>query len=310
METRRPLPSLAFVRSCLALLLLCSLGLLGSQPLGVTVDSTQAPPPTVRASTLSHLERARGLSLSEPDRGLPMLAEIASGAAEQDLRERAAVLLMDGISRHPASAPAGVEATLREIYVTTEDEGLRQRALLFLLARQLEELPPGAQGSFLAAILPQVIQSARAHRLPPSVTLAQAVHESGWGRSRLARDHKNLFGVKASRGQAAVSMATHEHQDGSMQRMNSRFRSFEGLGESIEEHARLLAGDRRYAQARASWLDWRGFLQRLAPRYATDPAYAQRIAHIVERYDLDRWDALVQAAALYDAGREDEADQS
>ncbi len=309
MESRSPLLSLAFVRSCLALLL-CCLGLWGAQPRSPTPPAPQLQAPPARVSTSLHLERARELSLREPDRGVPMLAEIASGAADQTLRDRAAAALMDGISRSPASAPEGVEATLRTIYVSTDDEGLRQRALLFLLAHQLEELPPGAQGSFLAAILPQVLQSARTHRLPPSVTLAQAVHESGWGRSRLARDHNNLFGVKASGAQSAVVMPTREHLDGELRKVHSRFRSFEALGESIDEHARLLAGDRRYAPARASWTDWRGFLQRLAPRYATDPAYAQRIAHLVERYELDRWDELVRTAALTDADRAADADQT
>ena len=38
----------------------------------------------------------------------------------------------------------------------------------------------------------------------------------------------------------------------------------------------------------------------MAPVYATDPAYERRISMIVERYDLDRWDALVVDAVSRD----------
>jgi flagellum-specific peptidoglycan hydrolase FlgJ len=31
----------------------------------------------------------------------------------------------------------------------------------------------------------------------------------------------------------------------------------------------------------------------MAPVYASDPAYAQRVGWLIERYDLDRWDSMV-----------------
>ncbi len=304
MTRHTPLPSLRSVRSTLAALALTSMALLGAHVPELVQPRTIATPTYVegmaRADEIRRLERARLQSFEEPSAAIPVLVDLTRGAMGPDVRERAAELLLDSITRDPGCTLEGLETTLRYVYVSAQDEQLRQRALLFLLARQIEELPTGAQGAFLTAILPQVLSSARRHQLPPSVTLAQAVHESGWGRSRLAREHHNLFGVKAGATQKAVSMATHEHQDGELQHARSRFRAFGTAGESIEHHAALLARDRRYAQARAHWNDWRSFLAQLAPTYATDPAYADRIANLVERYDLDRWDSLIQAGSIHD----------
>jgi len=305
MTQRPPLPTLRCIRSFFTVLAVAALCLLGAQVRATAGDASLEPAAQVGSPTRSVdiwlLDYAQRLSRQTPEAALPLLTDLARGSLEDDVRQRAAVLILDCITRSPGAALEGKGATLRYVYVTAEDEQVRQRALLFLLALQVDELPEGAQGAFLTAILPQVLDSARKHQLPASVTLAQAVLESGWGRSRLAREHNNLFGVKAGASQAAVTMATREHQDGEFLRIRSRFRSFDGMDQSIEHHAELLAGDRRYAAARDVWSDWRSFLAKLAPTYATDPAYAKNIARLVERYELDRWDGLVQAGAVHDS---------
>lgn len=295
-----PLPSLRTLRALLGLVLVSAVMLLGAQAPG----SGQGPQPQVvapeRSVDILRLRQLRHASLTDPAAAIPALVNLSRGARDDDVRQRASVLLLDSLARAPGAQAQELDAAIRYIYVSSEDPKLRERALLTLLARQLEELPEGAQGAFLAAILPQVLRSSQRHRLPPSVALAQAVLESGWGRSRLARDHNNLFGVKSGGAAGGVTMATQEHRDGAEARVRSRFRSFEGVDQSIEHHARLLGDDRRYAPAREHWTDWRAFLGQLAPTYATDPAYARRVAQLVERYELDRWDPMVQAAAVND----------
>jgi hypothetical protein len=300
MRSPPPLPSLRTLRALLGLVLMSTVMLLGAQaprPDTAPAHSTASPE---RSLDILRLRQARYVSLDDPATAIPALIDISRGARDDDVRHRAEVLLLDSLARAPGAEAQELDAAIRYIYVSSDDPMLRERALLTLLARQLEELPEGAQGAFLAAILPQVLRSSQRHRLPPSVALAQAVLESGWGRSRLARDHHNLFGVKAGGSHGGITMPTQEHRDGVDARVRSRFRSFEGVDQSIEHHARLLGDDERYAPAREHWTDWRAFLQQIAPTYATDPAYARRVAQLVERYDLDRWDPLVQAAAVND----------
>jgi len=151
--------------------------------------------------------------------------------------------------------------------------------------------PEDHRGVFLRAVAPEALRSARRHGGFPSLTMAQAILESGWGRSRLARVHHNLFGIKGS----GVELPTREGH-GLLTRAS--FRVYGSWSASIEDHDRLLATDARY-EAVVSASDWRGALAELAPVYATDPAYASRVAGLVERYDLDRWDAQVQPAVAH-----------
>jgi len=304
------LPSLRHLRTSLALVLMAALVPLGMEAPGLLTDRLPSPSSTAdpaRAVDIQRLHHATLLGQASPGAAIPLLTELLRGSMDDDVRQRASRLLLDCVVQAPAARPERLDATLRYVYVTADDEQLRERALLVLLAHQLDELPPGFRGAFISDILPGVLHAAREHGLPPSVTIAQAIHESGWGRSRLAQDHHNLFGVKATRSQRAVTMATREHDSGEARTVRSRFRSFADLDESIQHHAALLAGDRRYAPAReawAAWADWRAYLDELAPTYATDPAYAQRIARIVERYELDRWDTIVMAGAAYDRSLE------
>ncbi|MEL6347613.1 MAG: glucosaminidase domain-containing protein [Myxococcota bacterium] len=133
--------------------------------------------------------------------------------------------------------------------------------------------PDDRRGDFLRAIAPAAIVTARTHQLPPSVTLAQAILESGWGRSSLARTNHNLFGIKARTGYAR----------------------FDTWGDGIEHHGALLAS-KRYARAHRYWTDGPTFIRHIAPIYAEDPLYAPRIRSLIRQYRLDRWDELVVAA--------------
>ncbi|WEV09974.1 glucosaminidase domain-containing protein [Clostridium perfringens] len=53
------------------------------------------------------------------------------------------------------------------------------------------------QLNFISQIVPGARQSYEETKIFPSITLAQAILESGWGRSGLAVRAKNLFGIKS-----------------------------------------------------------------------------------------------------------------
>lgn len=117
--------------------------------------------------------------------------------------------------------------------------------------------------------------------------------------------HKNLFGIKAGASSSAVALPTREHLDGGMKRTTRRFRTFESWDDSLAYHARLLARDRRYAEAREVWTDPVAYTEAIASTYASHPDYARRLQSLVRRYGLDRFDALVVEASAADARRED-----
>ncbi len=142
--------------------------------------------------------------------------------------------------------------------------------------------------------------------IPAHFMLAQAAHETGWGRAPMkATDGSpahNLFGIKAGsnwKGKVA-EVTTTEYIDGKPRKMVARFRAYDSPEESFRDYARLLGGNRRYAAAveaaqQASQATATGatgtagepalaqrFAQRLqAAGYATDPEYANKLSRVI-----------------------------
>jgi len=182
---------------------------------------------------------------------------------------------------------------LERVFVESGDDSIAVSAAERLVDNQTQGWPEGYRRDFLESLSVEAIASGVANELPPSVTLAQAVLESGWGRSGLATQHNNLFGVKSGAYDSGVVLSTYEGGGATQRRAKARFRQYSDWSESLAHHNRLLSTDQRYADARAHWMDWQAFVDEIAPVYATDPAYVRSLSQIVQKYDLDSWDALV-----------------
>jgi flagellum-specific peptidoglycan hydrolase FlgJ len=132
--------------------------------------------------------------------------------------------------------------------------------------------------------------------VPASVTVAQAILESDWGRSALAQSASNYFGVKAVGGlgnDGVVWMSTGEYDDdGQVYETTSPFRAYRSLADSLLDHDLMLRNGTRYAAAMQMAADPRQFAQLLADAgYATDPDYADKLIALMDRYNLYRLDA-------------------
>lgn len=80
----------------------------------------------------------------------------------------------------------------------------------------------------------------------PSLTMTQAILESAWGSSKLCIAANNIFGIKAFfdwKGRK-IALPTEEYYNGRLQLVNDDFRAYDSYYESIEDHNKLLAGDR------------------------------------------------------------------
>lgn len=151
-----------------------------------------------------------------------------------------------------------------------------------------------AQTHFLRTLAPLAQRIAARYALPASVVLAQAILESNWGRSLLARKAKNLFGIKAASAQAeSLTLPTVEYDAaGKRHLVPARFAAYDSLADCLADYARLLAYAPRYAPARAVADDPFAFAAELeACGYATDPGYAEKLAQLIRRYHLTRYDA-------------------
>jgi peptidoglycan hydrolase-like protein with peptidoglycan-binding domain len=124
----------------------------------------------------------------------------------------------------------------------------------------------------------------------PSLTIAQAILESGWGSSQLSIRAKNLFGIKAFsnwRGDKITLPATEWYGD-KKQVINADFRAYDSLNESIEDHNKLLASE-RYKPAREC-SDYREICRKIY-----ECGYAEKLIRIIEDnklYELDNAEVL------------------
>ncbi|MAT53299.1 MAG: mannosyl-glycoprotein endo-beta-N-acetylglucosamidase [Saprospirales bacterium] len=128
-------------------------------------------------------------------------------------------------------------------------------------------------------------RSARAHQIPVSITLAQALLESNAGMSKLALQSNNHFGIKCKRKCLGCTCRNYADDD-----KYDMFRVFETAEESFEAHARLL-GTNRYAHLKKYGNDYRKWARGLKKAgYATDKAYAEKLIRIIETLKLYQYD--------------------
>jgi hypothetical protein len=161
--------------------------------------------------------------------------------------------------------------------------------------RQIETHTFTSESEFINLVGTAAQRSYKVTGVPASVSVAQAILESDWGRSRLTRQGNNLFGIKAlsAPGTAGtISLATWEHLDGSDVVLQQPFRAYYTLEESVVDHAQFFIRNRRYADALAVGNDARAFASAIqADGYATDPNYADKLIQLMDRYSLYRFDA-------------------
>jgi flagellar protein FlgJ len=157
-------------------------------------------------------------------------------------------------------------------------------------AAQAEGTVGSEQQEFLSSITPWAQETGKRLGVSPDIVAAHAALESGWGKRPLKQadgvDTHNLFGLKAGgkwHGDVAQAVTT-EYEDGSAVPKVERFRSYPDRASAFRDYAQLLATNPRYRAALNAGGDARAFAQGLAQGgYATDPAYAEKLARVATR---------------------------
>jgi hypothetical protein len=131
--------------------------------------------------------------------------------------------------------------------------------------------------------------------VPASVTVAQAILESDWGRSSLAQAANNYFGMKVMGtlgNDGVVYLPTSEYDEsGTLLTTVSAFRAYKSLADSTADHDQLLATASRYASAMQVADDPRQFAAQIAQDgYSSDPEYADKLVDLMDRYNLYQLD--------------------
>ncbi|NGT68558.1 cell wall-binding protein, partial [Clostridium perfringens] len=150
------------------------------------------------------------------------------------------------------------------------------------------------QLNFISQIVPGARQSYEETKIFPSITLAQAILESGWGRSGLAVRAKNLFGIKADSSWKGdvLEMLTQEHVNGGIITITARWRVYSSWNDSVIDHGKFFVENSRYKNAGV--LDAKNYIEQAnciqKAGYATDPNYANQLVKVINDFGLNIYD--------------------
>lgn len=139
-----------------------------------------------------------------------------------------------------------------------------------------------------------------------SVSIAQFILESGYGKSALAQMVNNCFGMKCSLsgntwpgsswdGESGYTKETKEFVNGTYVTVTANFRAYPNIEASIADHSAYLAGAKKNGRLRYDGLvgecDYKKAVQLIKDGgYATDPEYVDKVCDIIEAYGLTAYD--------------------
>ncbi len=159
--------------------------------------------------------------------------------------------------------------------------------LLFLLAwfPLLAQTTNQAYWSYIDKYKEMAIDQMNRYRIPASITLAQGLLESNAGRSTLATEANNHFGIKVGGTWTGPYVLRDDDAP------NEKFRKYKSAAESYEDHSKFLQGKRYQSLFQLELTDYKGWAHGLkAAGYATAPQYANSLISLIERFSLAQFD--------------------
>lgn len=160
---------------------------------------------------------------------------------------------------------------------------------------------------FIAKIGPLAQADAKKSGVMASVTIAQAILESGWGKSTLAQKANNLFGMKTSLsgntwagstwdGKSKYTITTAEYTSSNKKYYTSAaFRKYASIEKSIADHSAYLTHARNGSALRYKGLTAaKTYTKQLQiiknGGYATSSTYVSQLCKVITTYKLNKWD--------------------
>lgn len=144
------------------------------------------------------------------------------------------------------------------------------------------------QQSFIAKYGASAVVGCIGTNIFPSVKLAQACLETGFGTSELSQEAKNFFGIKADSTWTGEKLRKYD----SVENSNDFYRVYSDWSGSFKDHTDFLYKNPRYGS--------NGVFLATTPEeqcdalqkagYATDPAYASKLKSIIASYNLKSLD--------------------
>ncbi|EGU9030061.1 flagellar assembly peptidoglycan hydrolase FlgJ [Vibrio parahaemolyticus] len=145
--------------------------------------------------------------------------------------------------------------------------------------------------SFVNSMKPYAEKAAKALGVEPSLLLAQAALETGWGQKVVQNargSSNNLFNIKADRSWQGdkVTTQTLEFHDNTPVKETAAFRSYPNYQDSFNDYVRFLNDNPRYETALQQRGDSESFIRGIhRAGYATDPTYADKVLQVKQKIE-------------------------
>lgn len=181
---------------------------------------------------------------------------------------------------------------------------------------QATELKDLSEADVIAKVGPLFTADQKSTGILASVSLAQFILECGYGKSELAQNANNCFGMKKSLsgntwsgstwdGISVYTKKTQEYENGEYVTITADFRKYDCVEKSIADHSAYLLGAMNGSKKRyegiAGMTDYKAVVQLIKDGgYATSPTYVQNLCGIIERWGLTKYDTANAAESPAD----------
>jgi flagellar protein FlgJ len=233
-------------------------------------------------------------------------ASMEAGLVDNEMTKLGTEMLDQQYAQTMAGMPGGLSAAIERQLKgglrsggDANPLGMSQRA-----AEPLPELAKKNVPQHAARFIQQHDAAAKAvaaeSGIPAHFMLAQAAHETGWGRANIkmkdGSPSHNLFGIKAGSNWTGkvAEITTTEYINGAPRKVTAKFRAYDSPADSFRDYAQLLGSNRRYAAAvetaraapQTAGVSEPSQAQRFARHlqnagYATDPEYASKLSRVI-----------------------------
>lgn len=177
----------------------------------------------------------------------------------------------------PKPTPSKKEANDDGLYVLPEDTG------------KFVQFEIGSVTEYVQTFSEVAQLEMKAFGIPASITLAQGLLESGFGKGALALKTNNHFGIKCHTGWKGDYDFHDDDEKGEC------FRKYNHPMYSYRDHSLFLKNRSRYASLfdlrKDDYKKWAFGLKKAG--YATDKKYPNKLISLIERYELYKYDKSV-----------------
>lgn len=173
----------------------------------------------------------------------------------------------------------------------SENSSMGTVVLANYIVPTLQKLPTFSLSTYLKYVEPLGYEVEIRTKIYHLVPMIQSAHESANGNSGLARNHGNLFGIKATKawedaGHPVANMPTWEEIGGKKVEMKQEFKQYASWRDSFLNWAELISTANMYRRAYELLKDKTTVpegIEAMALIYATDHAYARKLRGIYDQ---------------------------